>query len=235
MKSVHGLTGVVLLLSVGGCSVMVDAGPTLTATEQVDAGGAESVQAEVRMGAGQLHLEGGAAKLMNGTFRYSESVGRPSVQYDVAGAHGRLTVASPKNSSSMGKTVNEWDVQMGSSVPLDMTVSLGAGESNLDMSQLPLRSAEVNMGAGEMVLNVSGKYNGDVTVRVNGGVGEARIRLPKGVGAVVDAAGGIGSISANGLTKRDGKYYNDAYAEGKPAVRMVVKGGVGDIILSVGE
>ena len=91
------------------------------------------------------------------------------------------------------------------------------------------------MGAGEMVLNVAGKYTRDVTVQVNGGVGEARIKLPKDMGAVVEATGGIGSISTNGLTRRDGKYYNDAYSEGKPAVRMEVHGGVGDVIFSVGE
>jgi hypothetical protein len=94
---------------------------------------------------------------------------------------------------------------------------------------------EVNMGAGEMELNVAGKYTRDVTVQVNGGVGEARIRLPSAMGAVVNATAGIGSVSAKGLTKRDGKYYNDAYVEGKPAVRLDVQGGIGEIVLSVGE
>ena len=94
---------------------------------------------------------------------------------------------------------------------------------------------EVQIGAGELLLNLAGRYTKDVTVQVNGGVGEARIRLPKSVGAIVDAKGGIGSISAQGLTQRDGKYYNDAYADGKPAVRMEVRGGVGEIKLSVEE
>ena len=91
------------------------------------------------------------------------------------------------------------------------------------------------MGAGEMVLNVAGKYTRDVTVQVNGGVGEAKIRLPADMGAVVNATAGIGSVSAKGLTKRDGKYYNEAYVEGKPAIRLDVQGGIGDVVLSVGE
>ena len=132
-----------------------------------------------------------------------------------------------------GKTVNTWDLQMDSNMPLDMTVALGAGESTLDMSQLQVRSVDVNMGAGEMTLNMAGPYKRDVTVQVNGGVGEARIRLPKDIGAEVKATGGIGSIDTKGLTKRDGKYYNDAYSEGKPAVRMEVQGGIGNITLSV--
>lgn len=234
MKRGFGISGVVLLLAATGCNV-ADSGPVLTASEEVDAGKAESAGADIRMGAGTLHIEGGAAKLLSGSFRYSEKVGRPTVRYEVTGDTGRLTVESPKDSSSGGKAVNEWDLRMGSGVPLKMNVTLGAGESKLDMSQLPLQSLEVNMGAGEMMLDVSGKYTKDVTVDVNGGVGEAEIRLPKGIGAEVRATGGIGNISTKGLTQRDGKYYNDAYAEDKPAVRVHVQGGIGNITFKVGE
>jgi hypothetical protein len=233
MKTTPGLAGVALLLITAGCNV--DAGPTQTAAEQVDTGKAEYVRAEIRMGAGTLRVEGGAPKLLDASFRYSERAGRPTVRYDVAGGRGLLYVESPKSGSSGGKTVNEWDLKMGPEVPLEMAVSLGAGESKLDLSQLQLRSVEVNIGAGEVDLNMTGNYKKDVTVQVKGGVGEARIRLPKDMGAVVEATGGIGGVSTTGLTKRDGKYYNDAYADGKPAIRMDVKGGVGDIILSVGE
>jgi hypothetical protein len=70
---------------------------------------------------------------------------------------------------------------------------------------------------------------------VNGSAGESRIRLPRDMGAVVEAHVGIGGINNEGLTQRDGKHYNAAYLEGKPTVRIDVQGGVGDIILSVGK
>jgi hypothetical protein len=231
MRTIQGLAGFIFLLSITACTV--DTGPVETSGERIDPGAAESVRAEIRMGAGELHIEGGASNLMTGNFRYSERVGRPIVRYDVTGDHGRLLVESPKSSGSGAKTVNTWDLRMSQDMPLDVTVNLGAGESTLDMSQLQVRSVDVSMGAGEMTLNMSGKYKRDVNVQVNGGVGEARIRLPKDIGAEVRATGGIGSIDTRGLTKRDGKYYNDAYAEGKPAVRMEVQGGIGNITLSV--
>jgi hypothetical protein len=89
------------------------------------------------------------------------------------------------------------------------------------------------MGAGELVLNLAGRYTKDVAVRVSSGVGESRIRLPESMGVVVDAKAGIGGINAKGLTQRYGKYYNDAYTEGKAAVRVDVRGGVGEVTLSV--
>ena len=58
-----------------------------------------SVRADIHMAMERtLRIEGGAPKLMNGTFRYSESIGAPLVRYDVTGAHGELVVESPKNS-----------------------------------------------------------------------------------------------------------------------------------------
>jgi hypothetical protein len=147
------------------------------------------------------------------------------------GGRGVLTIESPEKDGLKGNAKNEWRLRMSSGAPLDLSVSLGAGESHLDLSQISLRAAEVNMGAGNMTFTMADRYTKDIDVQINGGVGEARIRLPHETGAVVDATGGIGSIEAGNLMKRaDGKYYNAAYADDKPAVHMKVRGGVGDIV-----
>ncbi len=222
----------VLLAGMGCVVVESDPGPVHTARESVEAGAAENVSVNIRMGAGKLRLEGGGSKLLDATFRYSEAVGRPVVRYDLTGFRGRLTVESRGRTAMGGKITNDWDLRLGSRVPVDLTAHLGAGETELDVSSIPLRSLEVHMGVGELELK-TGKYAKDVNMQVHGGVGEARIILPKDFGAVVDARGGIGSINARGLTKRDGRYYNSAYEEGKPAIHMAVRGGVGEITLSV--
>ena len=100
MKTIYGAAGLGFLLVIAGCSI--DTGPVETSSQQIDAGAAESVRAEIHMSAGELHMEGGAPKLMNGMFRYSENVRAPTVRYDVTGAHGELVVESPKNSHSGG-------------------------------------------------------------------------------------------------------------------------------------
>jgi hypothetical protein len=231
MKQTPVLVAVLFLLSTGCISIGRDAGPTSTSNEEIDAGSAEVVRADIHMGSGDLHLTGGAPKLLSGSFRYSDTVGRPIVHYDVTSSRGHLTVDSP-NSSSIRNKVNDWTLHMGSRVPLDMNVNLGGGDADLDLSTLPLQSLEVHLGVGDLKLNVAGKYPKDVTMQVNGGTGDLRVRLPKDMGVVVNASIGVGDVSANGLTKRDGKYYNAAYAEGKPAIRMDVRGTVGDIHLS---
>ncbi len=226
----------IALVLVTGCRAIQDSGPVHTSTESVDAGAATSVKAHISMGAGSLKIDGGAPNLMTADFRYSEGIRQPVVRYDVTGTQGDLTVNSPKEGPTRGHSVNEWDLRMNSSIPLEATVALGAGESTLDFSLITLRSLNVSIGAGEVKLNVAGNYTKDVDVEVNGGVGSARIEVPRSVGAEIEVHGGLGSISAgSGLTKRDDKYYNDAYTPGKPAVHMSVHGGIGDVHLSVGE
>jgi hypothetical protein len=228
------VAGFVFLLFATACNVVVtDSGPSKTAEREIDVGKAESVRAEIRMSAGDLHVRGGATRLMSGSLRYSERTGPPAVRYDVTGSRGLLIVESPKTDASIGKRVDDWNLRIGSTVPLELYLSLGAGDADLDVSTLPLQFVEVKMDAGDMRLNLAGKYTTDVTALVNGGAGDTRITLPRNVGAVVNAKIGIGGIQTNGLTKRGGAYYNDAYADGKPAVRLEVHGGVGDITLDV--
>jgi hypothetical protein len=222
-------------LFTSGCDVGVDAGPTQTAVKQIDIGNAESTRAEIHMNSGELHLSGGAPGLLDASFRYSQQIGQPEVHYQVTGGHGVLTLDSPKTNTTFRNKVNEWTLRMGSKAPLDLNVNLGAGTSDIDVSGLTIHSIGIHMGAGEMKLNLAGKYPKDVSAEVEGGAGEAIITLPKDMGAVVDAKVGIGGVNVSGLQKRDGKYYNDAYVEGMPALRLDVRGGVGDITLKVAQ
>jgi hypothetical protein len=233
-RSLLPLFALAVALGLPACTMIEgDPGPEMTHEDGADAGTAEAVRADVRMGAGELEIKGGASKLLDASFRYSERLGRPSVRYELTGFRGRLTVENPNKVNGSGNIKNEWKLTFGGKIPIDLHTQLGAGEAKLDLSQLPIRNVEIQMGAGELELNVAGNYQRDIDVKVQGGVGEAKIKLPRDFGAEVEAHGGIGSINVDGLRKRNGKYYNDAFAEGKPAVRMRVHGGIGEINLSV--
>src|SRR6185312_3039468 len=218
-----------------GCGIGVDAGPTQSAHDDIEAGNAETVRAEIHMDSGEFTLKGGGPKLMSASYRYSEKVGRPTARYELTGGRGLLIVESPKNApSGLRNRINDWTLLLGAKPPMELEIHLGAGTADIDVSNIfGLRSMEIHMGAGEMKLNLAGKYPRDLPVEVDGGAGTAEIRLPKDMGVEVDAKVGIGGVNASGLQKRDGKYYNDAYAEGKPAIHLDVKGGVGEINLAV--
>jgi hypothetical protein len=80
-------------------------------------------------------------------------------------------------------------------------------------------------------MDLRGAPKTDYEVSVRGGVGEATVYLPQGVGIEADVEGGIGGIHARGLVKREGRYVNDSYGHAKTTVRLDIRGGIGAINL----
>jgi hypothetical protein len=206
-------------------------GPTHTEARSIDLDKSELVEVLLRMGAGELNVRGGSSKLMEGEFRYNQPRLKPDVRYDASGFRGHLVVEEPSHGHHGGHTDYRWDVRLNDGKPIDLEVHFGAGEGRLDVGSLTLRSLEVHMGVGELRIDLRGTPKNDYNVSVHGGVGEATIYLPSGVGVVADAKGGIGGINARGLQNRDGRYFNDEYGHAKITVRLDVRGGIGSINL----
>jgi hypothetical protein len=213
-------------------SACEEARETRTKTRTIDAGGARSASVSVRMGAGELRLSGGAASLMEAEFTTNVEHWMPETGYRVVGGRGELTVRQRRGRSLFfGHRRNEWGIRLTESLPIDLDVKLGAGESRLDMKGVDLASLEVDMGVGELSLDLSGPRARDLTVRIHGGVGSARITLPRDVGVRVEVDGGIGSVSARGLVKDGRLYTNEAFGRTPAAIRLEVEAGIGSIEL----
>lgn len=233
-----GLLAVIAtLLVVSACPIGgVPVGELETDSKSVELGDAKSVRAEIHMGAGELKVGGGAAKLLDADFAFNVSRWRPEVDYTVSGGQGRLEIRQPAGTvGPMGNARYEWDLRFSDSVPLELTVELGAGRADLTLGSLSLGRLDLKMGAGETVVDLTGSWKNDVTARIQGGVGKATVRLPQDVGVRVTARGGIGAINAHDF-KRDGDaYVNDAYGKSDVTVRVDVQGGVGEINLELAE
>jgi hypothetical protein len=63
-------------------------------------------------------------------------------------------------------------------------------------------------------------------------VGEANIRLPKNIGVIVHASGGLGTIGAHGLKHDGDEYTNEFYGKSPVTIHLKVAGGVGRIVLT---
>ncbi len=222
--------GAAALLAVGCISTIGPESPLEEASQSVDAGGAQAVSVEVTMGAGELRMSGGAVALMDADFRYRAAEGRPEVKYNVVGGHGRLIVRNARETSG-GRHDGRWDLRLKDDLPLDLPMKLGAGAGRLNLGALDLRNLQVEIGAGELNLDLTGHPRHDVDVRVRGGVGEATLRLPRSAAVEVDAHGGIGGIHVRGLEQRGDKYVNAAYENAKVAMHVDVRGGIGTINL----
>src|SRR5215207_9158593 len=172
-------------------------------SKSVDLKNAQSARAQLKIGAGELNVTGGADQLMEGEFSYNVSEWKPKVSYDVSGQEGELVVKqrSAEGAGLSGDARNEWNIRLNDEVPTDLVVQMGAGESNLDLDSLALTGVDLQMGAGKTTVDLTGDYAQSFDASIEGGVGEATVLLPSDVGVKAKAEGGLGKINAEGLKR----------------------------------
>jgi hypothetical protein len=221
-----------LLLFLGFVAACVEVGELREDYHAVDLDEARSVEVRLRMSAGEMALQGGARKLMEGYFEYNVDRWKPEVDYYVSGRQGRLTIEQERRSGvPLGDSKNKWDIQLNDDVPIELTIDFGAGEGHLDLHSIDLRRLEIDMGVGELTLDLTGRRLEDLKVNIDGGIGSATIYLPENIGVRVRVDGGIGSVDAPGMRKSDHVFTNDAYGETDVAIDIDIDAGIGSIDL----
>ena len=204
-------------------------------SKSVDPKNAQTARAQLKMGAGELKVTGGADWLMEGDFSYNVSEWKPKVSYDVRGKKGEFLVKQGRGVEARldGNVRNEWDIGFNEEVPTDLVVKMGAGESDLDLDSLALTGLDLKMGAGKSTVDLTGDYAQGFDATIEGGVGEATVLLPSDVGVKAKAEGSIGKVNTEGLKRMGDSYVNAAYGESDVTLDVDVRGGVGQINLEV--
>jgi hypothetical protein len=202
-------------------------------TQAVELQGAKNVDVDLNMPAGNLTVAGGSGRLMDADFRYDRRDDKPHVDYSVAGDHGQLHVDDDDrgNHTHWGADDSDWNLRVANNVPISFHLEMGAGQSNLRLNGVEVKDLDVHMGAGQLDLDLTGPRTTNLTGTIEGGVGQATIRLPKEIGVHVDATGGIGSVDAQGLHKDGGAWVNDQYGKTPTSIDLTVHGGIGEIRL----
>lgn len=220
-----------ILLSTNCCVV---GGKLRTESETVELDGAESVSVEINMGAGKLNISGGADKLLNANFLYRVRAWKPKINYNVSDNKGALIIEQPGVVRIPVQGYRyEWDLRFNDDVPMDLSVILGAGKNNLKLGSLNLTSLDIEMGVGELKVDLTGEWKNDLDANIEGGVGRMTLMLPSAVGVRVDVDKGIGTINAVGL-KKDGDFYvNDAYETSLVTLSFELDAGIGEINLEI--
>ncbi|HUA63130.1 MAG TPA: toast rack family protein [Verrucomicrobiae bacterium] len=231
-----GAASAMLLLS--SCVLNVDhAGPTQYESKSFDRGAVDDLHLELNMGAGDLKVGTGTHKLAQAYFTYNMDSDKPEVNFDASGHNGTLTIRQPGSRHGnvhMQPIKYSWDLRLAQDVPVSLRINFGAGQAQLDLGRLALRDVQVDMGVGEMQMDLRGEPKHDYSVRIHGGVGEATVHLPANVGVSADASGGIGNIDAENLRGSHGHWVNDAFDHSPVHIHVTVEGGIGNIRL-IGE
>ena len=200
-------------------------------SQAVELQGATSLNATVQSPSGILTVAGGSNRTLDADFNFAESFGAPVVDYHVASGVGQLSVTQNHDEPHFGISRNDWSLRFSESTPLNLRIDLGAGEGRLHLRDVPITQLFLNMGAGKVMVDLTGDRKKDVDADIEGGVGEATVRLPRSIGVIAHASGGIGNISAADFNKQGDEYTNAAYGKTPATIRLKVQGGIGSIKL----
>lgn len=209
-----------------------------TDSDEIAREGATELTASISMGAGRLKVSGGAAGAMDATYVYTDEEWRPEVRYTVAAGTGVLSVSSPTRPriNLTERMHYEWDIALGDDLPLDLSVAMGAGESELELGSLDLRRLSVDMGAGDATIDLSGTPEHDLEAEINAGAGALTLRVPAGVGVrIVGYQDGIGSYRADGFAQDGDALVNDAYGNAPVSFEIILRRGLGDVTVETVE
>lgn len=236
MKTNNLLIALILLgtLLIAGCAPRARVGALQTESQTVELGDAKSARVEIKMGAGDLQVAGGAEKLLEADFNYNVTELKPEVEY----TNGKLVVRHPEprglpDLRGITGYRNEWNLRLYDEVPMDLSVDMGAGTSDLKLAGLSLTRLDVSLGAGESTVDLSGEWVRDLDVTIDAGAADIRVRLPRDVGARVQIGSSPHTIEATGLTKDGDFYTNTAYSRSEVTLQVNVEAGFGQIKLEV--
>lgn len=213
----------------GACSPGTPPGPLQHDHASINLDGSPLSRVALTMGAGELHVKGGADKLAEADFAYNVATWKPSVIQNLERTPPELTIAQGAPATSAGDTKNRWDVALNDRQPLEIVAHLGAGAARMDLATLTLRRVELSVGAGQVDMDLRGHPTTSYAVSIHGGVGEATVHLPTDVAITATASGGLGDIKVSGLEQRDGRWINPRVPTSSVTIDLDIKGGVGQI------
>jgi D-alanyl-D-alanine carboxypeptidase len=219
-----------------GCAPEVRVGALQTESQSVELGDAKSVRVQIDMGAGDLEVKGGAAKLLEADFAYNVARLKPEVKY----SDGTLVVRQPDtngfpNIQSVTNFRNEWGLHLNDQVPMNLSVAVGGGSADLQLAGLSLTGLDVNLGAGQYTMDLTGGWARNLDATVDAGAANVTVRLPRDVGVRVKVEDGPHTVQATGLTADGGAYTNAAYGTSKVTLQVGLKVGIGRITLEEEE
>ena len=191
---------------------------------------ATALSLEINGGAGRYRISGGSASLVEAHSTSEDlRLRRSDLVAQSTSTHADVRIDQISN-RRVGGTPIDVETRVASDIATDLTVNGGAGEFVIDLSDVNITRAELNMGAASLTLTLP-KPTGTVNIDVNAGASSIVIEVPDGVEAQVTSKGALLTlrssnprVSASGSTAE-----TSAYASATARVTVHITAGVSSI------
>ncbi len=200
----------------------------------VPLGDSQSASVRIDFGAGELRfgaLPQDVWKLATGTLEHYEGQDPPSV-FVGQGPTASLTIRQ-------GNLVNwnfwvpskgvTWDIQLNSSIPMNLEMYTGASKVKADLAQLVVHNFRLETGASEstITLPAHAQYT---SATIKAGAADLTINIPAAVEARISVHSGLASVRVDPRFRREERVYqSDGYAQATNRLDLNVEVGVSSV------
>lgn len=190
--------------------------------------GATSAEVNLSQAAGEMQVSRGAAsgQLVSGNLRTSNM---RAIRKDYTVQNGRGVLQLREEGVNVGfNSVSSnylWDVKLNDTIPTDLTVSLGAGEGNIDLTGLKVTNLDGNLAVGQMTVTLPA---GGASGKLSSAVGEIIVRVPRGQAVNIHVSRAITALEVGDGFRQDGNTVTNPNASGTP-IDLTVSNAIGGV------
>jgi hypothetical protein len=204
---------------------------------QYPLGGVRQATVRIGLGSGSGSVRGmqDSADLIEGDI---ETYG--NIRFDVRPSGDRATVDLDREGGPFSFPFffsggqERWDVRLNSGIPLDLSLDMGSGSFDFDLTGLQLASLSLDQGSGSSRLTLPAK--GQFAIKIDLGSGSLDITLPQSMAARITLDKGSGSFNPDGRFRQiqgqgrdDGVWETESYAQATDRVDLDIDQGSGSI------
>lgn len=216
-------------------------------------GGADSAKVIIRSSVGALYIEAlsNSDNVIEGTV-YAGKNETVRQDYKLQDGEGTYVLDSDFSLNvpffNIDKRQYTWDLTLNEDTPIDLYLSLGVGESVLDLADLNISDLDLRIGVGQTTVDLpAGDYRasieggvgqtvvvlpgeGNIRINVNCGVGEIVIRVPTGTALKVHIDRGIAGLTMpSGYVQNGDVYTSPGYSAAENRIELYLDQGLGNI------
>ena len=126
---------------------------------------------------------------------------------------------------------DEWSLDLSPRALYALELDIGAGEATIDLTGLHIQGLNVSTGAGQSTLICP--VEGDFSAAITGGVGRLVVKIPEGMAARVQVNHGIGGVNIPSRfeDRGHGQYQTHDWDTNENRVDLEIEIGVGEVVL----
>lgn len=175
-----------------------------------------------------LHpLDAANPNLLQGSFTPGKNRGDALLEHK-----GDVWQLSEENGDPETSDSAAWDIGVASGVTLNLTMTLNATSSDVNLQALTLSALQAEANASTLRLVLPTAYSGDVKGKITAAAGNVQITVPAGaaVRIVIETKAGSRDVPAR-FVQRNGGYETPEYAGAKNRLTLTVTANAGRVTL----